>query len=153
MDKKYFTHQALGAFASSQGKNVKQIVCVIWQNLADPSNPTEIIDHIQLRFADSATLAIGCDEEGEGLEVIKPNLKETSESLQKEFGGKIKLHALDASGTSMWKDVIGKNLEAVQITKDGEHYKSDSVLLNFGEEKRTVTLNPLDGILLDYYEE
>jgi hypothetical protein len=153
MDTKYFTPESLGAFASSQGKNVKQVVCCIWQNLTDPNNPTEIIDHVQLRFADSSMLAIGCDESGEGLEVIKPNLKETSQALELEFGGKIKLHAVDASGTSMWKDVTGKNLQAVQITKEGEHYRSDSVMLNFGEEKRTITLNPLDGILLDYYED
>ena len=150
---KFFSSQALAAFASSQGKEVDQIVCCMWQNLTDSAQPIELIDHIQIRFSDKTMLAIGCNDEGDALDILRPDLSEISAALEKEFAGKIKLHALDASGTSMWKDVISKKLISIQITKTGENYVSDSVMLNFGEEKRTISLNPLDGLLLDYYEE
>jgi hypothetical protein len=53
----------------------------------------------------------------------------------------------------MWEAVIGQKLLSVQITRQDEFYKADSLMLNFGEEKRLITINLLDGLIIDYYEE
>jgi hypothetical protein len=85
--------------------------------------------------------------------VIDFNYKETAKAIENEFEEKIKIFSLDASGTKMWKDVIGKKLVAVQITKENNYYLADSAMLNFGTEKRVVSVSPMDGLLIDYYEE
>jgi hypothetical protein len=53
----------------------------------------------------------------------------------------------------MWEDVIGLTLESVRIIKEGDYHKAGSLLLVFGKEKRIVSVNPLDGLIIDYYEE
>jgi hypothetical protein len=53
----------------------------------------------------------------------------------------------------MWEAVPGQKLQSIQITKEGDYYKADSIMLNFGEEKRTISIGPLDGLIIDYYEE
>ena len=53
----------------------------------------------------------------------------------------------------MWADVVGKKLESVKLTRSGEYYKADSLILDFGSEKREISISPMDGLIIDYYEE
>ena len=85
--------------------------------------------------------------------MIDFNPQQLAKELREEFDGKIKLFAINASTTEMWQDVIGKKLEHVKVTKLNDFYLADSVMLNFGEERRTVSIGPLDGLIIDYYEE
>jgi hypothetical protein len=41
----------------------------------------------------------------------------------------------------------------VRLTKESEYYKADALILDFGEEKREIIINPEDGIIIDFYEE
>lgn len=148
----YFTHQALARFVAAQGKTVEKVICHLWQNNMNPNEAVEIIDNVELHFSGEEKLTISCNDNGDGLDAIDFNAQEIAKALKLEFEGKIKLFKVDASTTKMWQDVIGKKLESVQLTKDDEHYKADSLMLNFGEEKRTVAISPLDGLIIDYYE-
>lgn len=149
----YFTSEALVKFKSAEGKIVKKVICHLWQNAANPHETVELIDNLELNFGDGSKITIACNENGEGLDVIDFNYKESAAALENEFENKIKIFAVNASGTAMWKDIIDKELKAVQISKDGDFYISDSILLNFGTEKRIVSVSPMDGLLIDYYEE
>lgn len=148
----YFSNEALASFVTAEGKTVEKIVCHLWQNnLSD--NPVEIIDNIEIHFTDKQKLTISCNEDGDGLDVIDFNPQQLAKELREEFDGKIKLFAINASTTEMWQEIIGKKLEHVKVTKLNDFYLADSVMLNFGEEKRTVSIGPLDGLIIDYYEE
>ena len=149
----YFSDEALARFVTAQGKTIEKIICHLWQNTIDKNGTIEIIDNIELHFTDKQKLTISCNENSDGLDVIQFDYKKTAIELQKEFEGKIKLFAVDASSTKMWEDVIGKTLESVRIVKEGEYHKAGSALLVFTDEKRIISVNPLDGLVLDYYEE
>jgi hypothetical protein len=149
----YFSDEALARFVTAQGKTIEKIICHLWQNTIDKNGTVEIIDNIELHFTDKQKLTITCNENSDGLDVIQFDYKKTAIELQKEFEGKIKLFAVDASSTKMWEDVIGKTLESVRIVKEGEYHKAGSALLVFTDEKRIISVNPLDGLVLDYYEE
>jgi hypothetical protein len=149
----YFSDEALARFVTAQGKTIEKIICHLWQNTIDKNGTVEIIDNIELHFTDKQKLTISCNENSDGLDVIQFDYKKTAVELQKEFEGKIKLFAVDASSTKMWEDVIGKTLESVRIVKEGEYHKAGSALLVFTDEKRIISVNPLDGLVLDYYEE
>jgi hypothetical protein len=149
----YFSNEALARFVSAQGKTVEKIVCHLWQNTIDKSGTVEIIDNVELHFTDKQKLTITCNQDGDGLDAIVFDYKKTAIELEKEFEGKIKLFAVNASATKMWEAVIGLNLEHVRIIKEGDYHKAGSVLLVFGTEKRIVAINPLDGLMIDYYEE
>lgn len=149
----YFSNEALARFVAAQGKTVQRVICHLWQNSNDKNNVIEIIDNVQLHFSDKQVLTISCNEQGDGLDAIEFNFSSTAAELEQEFGDRIRIFSLDASATRMWKDVIGKTLEAVQITKENDYYRADSILLNFGNEKRVVTISPVDGLIIDFHEE
>ena len=149
----YFSDEALARFVSAQGKTVEKIICHLWQNTVDKNATVEIIDNVELHFTDKQKLTITCNETSDGLDAIVFDYKTAALELEKEFEGKIKMHAVDASPTEMWEDIIGKTLESVRIVKEGEYHKAGSLLLVFNGERRIVSVNPLDGLVLDYYEE
>ncbi|MDI9340057.1 MAG: hypothetical protein QM534_05735 [Sediminibacterium sp.] len=151
--KSSFDEEALIQLHSFNGKKVAKVVCYLWQNLVNPNDPVELIDGLELRFEDNTRLNFSSDESGEGLSVRPYSLKEENELLNNEFKGKIKIFGLDASSTKMWQDVIGKTLIHIRLTKEDGLYLNDSVLLDFETEPRTLAISPMDGLVIDYYEE
>ena len=149
----YFSDEALARMVAAQGKTVEKVICHLWQNSIDKNNTVEIIDNAELRFTDHQRLTIACNENGEALDAIAFDYATTAAQLEKEFHGKIKIFAVDASGTKMWSEVIGKTLHSVRIIKEGDYHKAGSVLFDFGTEKRIISISPLDGLIIDYYEE
>ncbi|MDP3557321.1 MAG: hypothetical protein Q8T03_08095 [Bacteroidota bacterium] len=151
--KTFFTNEALARFASAQGKTIEKIVCHLWQNKSQPKEVVEVIDNVELHFTDKQKLTISSTPDGDGLDAIEYDYKTAAIAIEKELGGKIKIYAIDASDTKMWKDVIGKTLTKVGIEKEGDLYRSNAILLDFGDEKREIEINPLDGIIIDQYDE
>ncbi len=149
----FFSNEALARFVAAQGRSVEKIICHLWQNNNNPSSVVEIIDNVELHFKGQQKLTISCNTNGDGLDAIDFDYQQTARELHEEFDGKIKLFAVDASSTKMWQDVIGATLNTVRITRNGEYYNADSVVLDFGEEKREIAIAPLDGLIIDYYEE
>ena len=149
----YFSHEALARFVAAQGKTIEKIICHLWQNKIDKNSTIEIIDNVELHFTDKQKLTIACNADGDGLDAIDFDHESSAKQLQEEFDGRIKIFAVNASTTKMWADVIGKTLETIRISKDGDNYKSDSVMLDFGSERREVSVSPVDGLIIDYYEE
>lgn len=149
----YFTNQALAKFVQSQGKIVEKIVCHLWQNAHNPAELVEIIDNLELRFSDATKLTISCNQDGDALDAIDFNYQQAAKAIHDEFEGKIKLFSVNASNTKMWEDVIGKTLNLVKLTKEGDYYKANALILDFGDEKREIEIAPLDGLIIDFYEE
>ena len=149
----YFTNEALAKFAAAQGKTIEKIVCHLWQNKSHPTEVVEVIDNVELYFTDKQKITIGCNADGDGLDAIDYNYKNAALALEKEFEDKIRVYAIDASSTKMWAEVIGKTLHTIRIEKEGELYKSNAIMLDFGDEKREIEINPLDGIIIDYFDE
>lgn len=153
-EKAYFNGESLKKLIAAEGKLLKGVICILWQNSINKNDVVELIDHVQFVFTDGYKLTLGSNQDNNGLEVVDYNFEQEKAELAKEFGGKIKLFAVNATPTKMWKDVEGLKLDSIQITKEGSSsYLSDSVLFNFGTERRTVSISPLDGIIIDFYEE
>ncbi len=149
----YFSNEALARFLSAQGRTIEKVVCHLWQNTMSKTEVVEIIDNVELHFTDKQKLTIACNPNGDGLDAIDYDYRLTITELKTEFADKIKVFAIDASNTKMWEDAIGKSLQTVRISKDGEHYKADSIILDIEEEKREISISPLDGLVIDYFEE
>jgi hypothetical protein len=152
-DSIYFTNEALARFIAAQGRVVQKVICHLWQNNFNPNNVFEIIDNVEIYFEDGQKITFGCNINGTGLDAFDFDAQLTAKQLKEEFKGKIKLFRLDASATKMWEEVIGKTLHLVRLTKESEYYKADALILDFGEEKREIIINPEDGIIIDFYEE
>ncbi|HQQ95263.1 MAG TPA: hypothetical protein PLQ93_11955 [Bacteroidia bacterium] len=149
----YFSNEALARFVSAQNRVVSKVICHLWVNKINPEQSMEIIDNIELLFQDQNKLTISCNPEGTGLDAVDFDFDLSARQLETEFDGKIKLYAIDASGTKMWSEVIGKTLKAVKLSRDNDHYKADSIVLDFDTERREISIGPLDGLVIDYYED
>lgn len=153
-EKAYFTAYSLKKLVAAEGKQLKGVICFLWQNSINKNDVVELIDHVQLVFTDGYKLTIGSNADNNGLEAVDYNFESEKAELAKEFGDKIKLFAINATPTKMWKDVEGLKLQSVQITKEGQgNYLSDSVMFNFGTERRIISISPLDGLIIDFYED
>lgn len=150
---KYLSHEALARMVAAQGKTVSKVVCHLWVNRINANAPLELIDNLELNFTDNTTLTISCNETGEALDAVIYDFAKAAVALEEEFAGKIKVFAVDASSTKMWEDVIGLTLTAIRVVKEGEYHLAGSVIIDFGNEKRIVSISPNDGLVIDYYEE
>ena len=138
---------------AAEEKQIKTVICYLWHNAINKNEIVELIDNIEFAFSDNSRLNVSNNADNTGLDVIDFNFESEKKEIENEYGGKIKLYAVNASPTKMWEDVIGKKLNAIQLTKENDNYLCDSILLNFGEEKRIVSASPLDGLVIDFYEE
>jgi hypothetical protein len=148
----YFSNEELVKFEEIKNKSLLKVICYLWQNFNDKNNVVELIDRIELTFDDTTTIGISCNAEGNGLECSTEDMKQTAIEVEKEFEGKIKIFVVEASSTSMWKELIGQKLIGIQLSKESDYYKADSLVLNFGNELRIISIHPLDGLIIDFYE-
>lgn len=150
----HFTDTQLKLLTSIEGKTLKKIVCYFWVNRLNPNESVELIDNVELVFNDETSVVITCNEDSNGIDVLDDfNFEDEKSQLKQEFGDKIRIIPIDASTTKMWTDVIGETIEAVQLSKDGEQYLNDALILSFGAEKRTIGISPTDGLIIDYWED
>ena len=82
----YFSNEALARFVAAQGLAVKRIICHLWVNRVNPETPMEIIDNLLLEFIEDKVLCIGCNPEGDGLDVLDFNLQATAKAMDQELG-------------------------------------------------------------------
>lgn len=150
---KYFSDMALARFLAAQNRTVEKIMCHLVLNLMDQNNPLQVIENIQLVFKDKSVLTISMNEDGNGLDAVDFEYDPNNHPIPEEYRQKIKFVSVDASSTTIWKDIIGKNLKAVKLTKDQEYYKSDALVLDFDSEKREIMVGMEDGLIIDYFED
>lgn len=152
-EKPYFDPESLKKLIAAEGKEVKAVLCYLWQNSINKNDVVELIDVFEILFTDNSRLSICSNMDNTGLEAIVYDYVGEKKEIKKEHGDKIKIMGVNASGTKMWSDVIGKKLVTVQLTKEDGNYLSDAIVFNFGEERRVVSISPLDGLIIDFYED
>lgn len=152
-EKTYFDPGSLKKLIASENKEVKAVLCYLWQNSINKNDVVELIDVFEILFTDNYRLSVTSNPEGNGLEAIDYDYTTAKKEIEKEHEGKIKVVGVNASSTKMWTDVIGKKLSSVQLTKQDGNYLNDAVVFNFGEERRIVSISPIDGLIIDFYEE
>lgn len=150
----HFPTETLRRLIASEGKTVSAVICYMWLNRMNPNDIVQLIDNVEFRFSDGSHIIVSANDENEGLEVLNDfDLAHEQMQLEKEFNGKIKIVPVDAAKTKMWEEIPGRALTHVGLTKDGDHYLNDSIQLNFGDERRIIQLSPMDGLIIDYYED
>jgi hypothetical protein len=151
----HFTDIQLKNLTSAEGKVLKKVVVYFWVNSFNPDAHVDLIDNVELFFNDETSLVITCNEESTGINILTDfNLSEEKAALKQEFGDKIKIIPIDASTTKMWTDVIGETIESIDLSKEGDNYINDAIIINFSlTEKRTIGISPSDGLIIDYWED
>lgn len=148
--------KTLNELINVQNKVLSEVICYLWLNTINPKEPIDIIDAVEFVFSDGSKLALTGNESQEGLEFIQYNFEAEKSFIEKEFGDKIKIFKVKANTTEMWKGVINTKLVKVCLTKDKEtqNYLSDEIVLEFeNNEMRLIQVHPLDGVIIDYFDD
>lgn len=156
MAKNIIDKETLEKLYSVQDKKLEKVICYLWLNQVKQKESIDVIDAVEFIFSDEEKLILTGNEFQEGLCVTEYNFEAQKEIIDKEFQGKIKIFKVDASKTEMWKDVITKKLSKIRLTKDKQMnaYLSDEIVMEFeNHEMRLIKVHPLDGVILDYFEE
>jgi hypothetical protein len=154
IQKKYFTFQELTRLNGLEGKHISEVNYYVWVNRIDQAAPYVFIDKLEIIFSDANKIILTAGEESNALYVLHDfDAAEEILMLEHRFSGQITLKKFGASKDKFWKDVLNLRIQTVQLSKDGDQYLSDAVVLDFGEEKRLIGLSPEEGIIIDYFEE
>ncbi len=150
-----FSNNELQLFKSIEGKIVDKVFIYFWVNNFNVNDKLELIVNFEMLFTDQSHIHINLNEECTEISITKTfELEAQNKELELEFQSKIKIVPINASQTKMWQDVIGKKVEQVLLSSNETGYLNDACIIHFSEnEHRTIGLSPLDGLILDYYEE
>ena len=149
-----FNNHQLKLITSAEGKTLKKVIIYFWVNKLNPAESVELIDNVKFLFNDDTYLMMACNQDSNGIDVLDHfSFEDEKQRLKDEFGDRIKIIPIDASTTKMWEDVIGQTIESVELSKNEEEYLDDALIINFGIEKRTIGISPLDGLIIDYWED
>ncbi|GAB4207211.1 MAG: hypothetical protein Fur0023_17830 [Bacteroidia bacterium] len=149
-------HQTLYKLNEIQGKCLQYVICYLWINQINPKEPIDLIDAVEFIFSDGDKITLSGNEYQEGLTFVNYDFEQQKNLIEKEFQGKIKIYKVNASNTDMWKGVIDQKIINIRLTKDqtSNQYLSDEIIMEFeNKEMRLIQVHPVDGVILDYYEE
>lgn len=151
---KHFSFDDLKKLQSLEGKQLSDVIYFVWVNRIQQNAPLVFIDKLQLKFSDGSFVTLTAGEDSDALHFVE-DFDPAAEALKldQEFNGKIILKPHNSSKDRFWSGVVNHTIETVSLSKDGQHYLADAIVLNFGTEKRLIGVSPEEGILIDFFEE
>jgi hypothetical protein len=99
------------------------------------------------------TLLLTAGEDSSAIRVgDAQTLVKTAERLQQLHGVAV-IQRTNAAGTSLWKPLIGKTLQTVNLSRHASgKYQNDALVFDFGEEQRVMAwLDGREGLNLGVY--
>lgn len=112
----------------------------------------DFLFYVELLFENGPALLL---TGGEDSTAIRPGsaeaLVKTARELQALHGQSV-IERLQASDSALWRPALGRRLEALRLSKnEAGLYANDALLLDFGEQRILVRLNPRGGLVLARY--
>lgn len=152
--KKYFGYHELARLNSLEGKKISEVNYYVWVNRINMNSPYVFIDKLELVTDENEKLVLTGGEESDGLYLLSEyDPAEEILRLEHQFAGQITVKKHKASQDRFWKDVMNLEIQSVQLSKEGDRYLADAIVLDFGQERRLIGLSPEEGIIIDFYEE
>jgi hypothetical protein len=150
----YFNWDDLKQLKAVEGHTLNRVIYHYWQNVANPGEAFEFLDKLELEFSEGKKLIIGTSEETEAALALAMDFDAEKQHflLLHEFGGKLGMRSADLSQNDLWTPVLNHTLQSCDLVKEGDSYRTDAILLNFGEEKLEVRPN-VEGLLVEPFED
>lgn len=141
---------------SIQGKYIASMFCYLWINQINPKQPIDVIDAVEFNFSDGDKIVLSSNEIQEGLIATDYDFEQKKSNIDEQFAGKLKLYKVNIEKTEMWQNIIHQKITNITLEKDKEtgNFLCDKIIFKFeNQEMRLIQVHPIDGIILDYYEE
>lgn len=150
----YFTYDDLRHMKVVEGQHLRQVIYHYWQNVTNRSEPFEFLYRLELVFAEGGRLILGTSDESDEALAVDMDFDAEKQHLLllHEFGGKLGIRTADFTANDLWTPVAGQVLQNCELIKEGDSYRSEAMLLDFGAEK--LEMRPyVDGLLIEPFED
>ena len=149
----YFSQEELLILKNALKKSLRKVLAYEWINDWSGSS-NRFIDKLEFIFDDFSKLILSCHDQEKRIQIYSMYDSEGhNEDLKKQFGEKIRMNTIDAGEFELWKNTIGKKLNAFDFQSDSHGVIAEKLILIFEEEKRIVELGLEDGLSFDFFEE
>jgi hypothetical protein len=125
-----------------------------WHNLVVAGNAYVFIDKIELQFNNIPSVLLEINETDDGIHAkTNYDLDTEIKEIETKFNSKIRITQSNENKNEFWQDLINAPLISIEAEFFDAGYLNDSVVFNFGEQKRIIQFNREEGLLVDIYEE
>ena len=144
----YFSPEELAQLQAAEGGMLHRVLYTIWRNVANPEEPVEVLEWVELDLGERPGLTFTTSPEAEGLELRPLDFTAEQVQVKAQFGGQVQLERVDMSTAPPWAGLMGMPLRSVGLNSplDG-HFENSQVQLNFGSGTVEVAQN-VEGILV-----
>ena len=134
----YYTHDELMHLKSFEGKTLDKVNYYVWVNGVQEEILTFTL-WAALHFQDGSVLTLHTPEDSRRL-TFPTDVDYDKEMAEAAIPGqRVGLMQHDVSGSEFWGPVIGRQLRAIELEREGEGlYAADILLLNFIEERQII---------------
>jgi hypothetical protein len=142
--------QALLAFQQQRFTGVRYY---IWHNQPEAgAMPHRFLYAVELLFDGNESLFLTSGEDSEAIRLATAdNIAAVADKLR-QLHGKPVLLSITATGQPLWRDVAGKQLQAIRLSRnEAGWYLNDAVLLDFGPQSILLRLTERGGLLAGNY--
>ena len=149
-----FRLEELEVFQSYENHVLIDVDYYIWLNHGEPEAlPYRFLFYLELIFENKGTLLLTSGEDSTAIRVGEAEaLVKTARELQK-LHDRITIQRVNAGNFPLWQPAVGRHLTAIRLSKNEQGlYSNDALLLDFGEPRILVHLNPKEGLGLTTYE-
>jgi hypothetical protein len=147
----YFSADELLRLRSFDNRRLLEVQHLQWVNKTNPGDIFEFTFAVTLIF-DNGRLTLSADEDNMAILPGDSDFEKKRYELLHAFNGSIDLRSDTMNGNALWAPVIGETLLSIELVKEEDLYRSDSLLLNFGKEKIVIALG-MEGLAIEPYEE
>jgi len=151
MSANYFSIDELKDLQACEGKVLKKVVYHQWVNKIKPEESFEFLDKLELVFHEGRLVLSGTEDNDAIRTLPDFDIEDSRLRLLHEFGGRIDMRSQEMTHNPLWMMAAGQTLESIELVKEGDLYRNDCLMLNFGEEKLEVRLN-VEGLLVEPFE-
>ncbi len=143
-----YNQDELALLQGMEGKYIKKVIYHYWVNKTDSVDPLHFIDYMEINFEDQSKIVL---HRPDGEERITPlpniNLKELHQEVLTQFKGKIGYVSKDYTQDEVWKDLLGKKINAVLLDEDEPGiYTTEALVLETDDTKVLIGLSMQEGL-------
>lgn len=151
-----FLFNELQNLQAIEGKTLDTVIYQIWRNRANPAQPFDFIDKIELILKDGPSVMLGVSEEALGITVNQQgdDTEKLKQDLLSEFNGRITMHVVPMNATELWNPAIYQVIANVKLEKlSNGTYSNEAILLEFANRYFIEIRYHDDGLIAELYED
>lgn len=148
-----FRLEELNVLQSFEKLQVNDVFYYVWHDQPRPGvAPHRFLYAVEMVFDTGSSLLISSGEDSEAIRLLTADdLADTAMRLQK-IHGKPVLQRFPASIQPMWRDITGKTLDGIRLSRnEAGLFLNDALMFDFGEQRILVRLSEREGLLAGGY--